>query len=499
MAARPPRRNPREFSVEPGMRQGFVSASPLPTRLVSNEEYPPLPQTPAQAAVERRIEALGDRMAGRVGMERREFLRTSGGMAVSLLALNEVFGRFFAVREVEAAESAAFAQGRGPDFFVIDVQTHFIGDQYDPKNAEARRKGGVAKKMLLELREKTRKSGANPALADDPVDLEDLHWQKFVKEVFLDSETAIGLISSPPGPYPQQAPVPPAQMTHIRDEINRVTRSQRMLAHGLVTPQLGARDLDFMVQQAETMKVDAWKAYTGGVPIGFDHGWYMDDEKIAYPMLQKARALKIPIVCVHKGLPLGPVEDYNHPRDLIKAARDFPDLTFIVYHSGFKTVEGVDKVFATTGQIPWTSEFCRMRKANPKLTNIYMELGGTFGQLVSMQPEICAHLLGQIVDAFGADHVLWGTDSIWYGSPQWQIEAFRRFEIPDRMVEKHGYKPLTPAVKRGIFGGNAARLFHIDIAAKRNDVPKDYLSRMRMAYLEQGARPSHRFYGWIRA
>jgi predicted TIM-barrel fold metal-dependent hydrolase len=498
MASRPPRRNPRPFTIDPDMRQGFVSPSPLPTRLVSNEEYPPLPQTEQQAAIERRILELGERVGRRVGLERRAFLRTSGGMAVSLMALNEVFGRFFDVGEAEAAEPAAFAAGRGPDFFVIDVQTHFVGDQYDPTDAESKRKGGVPKKMFLELREKTRKNGANPALVDDPVDLEDLHWQKFIKEVFLDSETMIGLISTPPGPYPQEAPVPPAQMTHIRDEINRLTRSQRMLAHGLVTPQLGRRDLDFMVQQAETMKVDAWKAYTGGAPKGFDHGWWMDDEKIAYPMLEQARKLKVPIVCVHKGLPLGPVEDYNHPRDLIKAAHDFPDLKFIVYHSGFKTVEGVDKVFAQTGQIPWTSEFCKLRKANPKLTNIYMELGGTFAQLVSMQPEVCAHLLGQILDAFGSDHVLWGTDSVWYGSPQWQIEAFRRFQIPDALAEKHGYRKLTPAVKRAIFGDNAARLFHIDLKAKRNEVPKDYLSRMRMAYREAGPRPSHQFYGWVR-
>jgi hypothetical protein len=53
-----------------------------------------------------------------------------------------------------------------------------------------------------------------------------------------------------------------------------------------------------------------------------------------------------------------------------------------------------------------------------------MELGSTFGQLVTTNPTACAHLLGQIIEAFGADHVLWGTDSIWYGTPQWQIEAF---------------------------------------------------------------------------
>ena len=100
--------------------------------------------------------------------------------------------------------------------------------------------------------------------------------------------------------------MPPKEMTHIRDEINRITQSRRMLAHGLVTPQLGQADLDFMDLQAATLKVDAWKAYTGAAPKGFDRGWFVDDEKIAYPMLERARKLGVQRFCVHKGLPLGP-------------------------------------------------------------------------------------------------------------------------------------------------------------------------------------------------
>ncbi|HJV55337.1 MAG TPA: amidohydrolase family protein, partial [Methylomirabilota bacterium] len=104
--------------------------------------------------------------------------------------------------------------------------------------------------------------------------------------------------------------------------------------------------------------------------------------------------------------------------------------------------------------------------------------------------------MGQIVDAFGADHVLWGTDSIWYGTPQWQIEAFRRFEIPQALVDAHRYQPLNPLVKEQIFGLNAARLFGVDVRARRNELPKDYLSQIKMAYLDEGPEPSHRFYGW---
>jgi uncharacterized protein len=84
-----------------------------------------------------------------------------------------------------------------------------------------------------------------------------------------------------------------------------------------------------------------------------------------------------------------------------------------------------------------------------------------------------------------------------YGTPQWQIDAFRRFEIPAVLVEKHGYVPLTRAVKEQIFGLNAARVFSVDVNATRNELPKDYLSRIKMAYLEEGPTPSHRWYGWV--
>lgn len=471
--------------------------SVIPTRVVSNEEFAPLPQTADQARVERAAAGLVEWAAARQGVTRREFLKTTGGTAAALLAMNAVFGRFFNISEIELLETAAFAEQQGAPYFIFDVQTHYVGSRYDPADAEAERKGAVSKRALLSLRRRIREAGLNPELAGDRGSIDDLSWRNFVKEVFLDSETAVGLISTPPGPYPQEAVVPPQEMAHIRDEINRVAGSQRMLAHGLATPQLGAADLEFMAMQVETLRVDAWKCYTGSCPRGFDRGWWMDDEQVAYPMLEQARKLNVKRVCVHKGLPLGPVPEYNHPKDLIKAAKDFPDIDFLVYHSGFRSTASVDEVFAKTGQIPWTTEFCRMKQAEPGLSNIYMELGSTFAQLVITHPKVCAHLLGQIIQAFGVDHVLWGTDSIWYGSPQWQIEAFRRFQIPAELTERHRYEPLTRQVKEQIFGLNAARLFGVDAHAKRNAVPQDVLGRLRMSYLQEGPEPSHRVYGWV--
>jgi len=69
--------------------------------------------------------------------------------------------------------------------------------------------------------------------------------------------------------------------------------------------------------------------------------------------------------------------------------------------------------------------------------------------------------------------------------------------VRDALVNQHRYAPLTRAMKEQIFGLNAARVFGVDVDAKRHEIPKDYLTRMKMAYLEEGPAPSHRWYGWV--
>jgi uncharacterized protein len=93
--------------------------------------------------------------------------------------------------------------------------------------------------------------------------------------------------------------------------------------------------------------------------------------------------------------------------------------------------------------------------------NVYAELGSTWWHLLR-RPDEAAHVIGKLLVAFGEDNILWGTDSIFYGSPQGQIEAFRAFQIPVEMQERHGYPPLTDRAKAKILGHNAARLYGID-------------------------------------
>ena len=184
------------------------------------------------------------------------------------------------------------------------------------------------------------------------------------------------------------------------------------------------------------------------------------------------------------------------------AAKDWPQLNFIVFHSGMQHmmttvppgVSGIDE----SVNIPWTTEFCRQIRASG-VRNIYLELGAVFGHSVVTHPDVCGHLLGQVIAAVGADHVIWGTDSIWWGSPQWQSEAFRRFQIPENLQSKFGYKPISDKDRAQIFGLNSARLFDIDVKDARKEIPGDALTRMKVAYQSEGAEPSLTQYGWVAA
>jgi predicted TIM-barrel fold metal-dependent hydrolase len=325
-----------------------------------------------------------------------------------------------------------------------------------------------------------------------------------VKEVFGDSDTVMAIISGVPTRDWDKNPLPPDQMVATRKYVNDLAQSRRVLSHGLLRPNMGAKELDEMERQVKELKIDAWKMYTGA-ELG-DKAWFLDDEKVAYPFWEKTKKLGIKNLCVHKGLPLGFFnEKACTPFDLEKAAKDWPDLNFIVYHSGYRggglmargTGDPVqDQKSDDPQEIPWISDILRILKKNPQIKNIYFELGSTFGQLSASRPVTCLHMLGQMIQTAGADHILWGTDSIWGGSPQSQIVRFRKLKIKDELIDRYKYPPLTDAIKDQILGLNAARLFGVDPAARRQAIKADRLSRLRDDYRLDPA-PSHTQYGWV--
>src|SRR5258708_26843562 len=78
------------------------AATPVPTQIVSNGEYLPPSQSATQKKVEARINELADLNGKRLGLNRRQFLRTSCGMAAALLPMNENYRHVFPVNTAEA-------------------------------------------------------------------------------------------------------------------------------------------------------------------------------------------------------------------------------------------------------------------------------------------------------------------------------------------------------------------------------------------------------------
>jgi predicted TIM-barrel fold metal-dependent hydrolase len=466
---------------------------PVPTQIVSNEEFAPPDQTTEQKRVEDRLVEIADESSDRLGLSRREFLASTGGMAAAFLAMNEVFGNFFDVSEDEMFERQASDEKFPKIPFIFDIHTHHV----------------AAPKIIKTppLIPGYRDAGAywgNKSLEGRQHRWEDLYLANYIKEMFLDSDTSMAVITGLPARTDDQNVLTPAEMIETRAEINGLARSKRIVAHGLFSPDMGKADLEAMQRQHERLKVEAWKGYPGQPLADGSVGWWMDDEKIAYPAYEYSRKIGIKNICVHKGLPLPGWEvDHSSPRDVEKAAKDFPDLNFLIYHAGFKGVRdampALQDGFKTVTNVPWVSDLCAMRKRNPAMKNVYMDLGTTFGMTVITQPLLSAYMLGLMIDAFGEDHVLWGTDSIWWGSPQWQIEAFRRLQMPEDLQKRFGFKPLTASVKEKIFGLNSARVYGIDVKAKLNAIPADYVTKLKAKYRAEGARPSNTQYGWVRA
>jgi len=296
------------------------------------------------------------------------------------------------------------------------------------------------------------------------------------------------------------------ELIATRQIVNSLAGSQRLLGHGFIMPY-DPRNLDEMQRQAEVLRIDAWKGYTISTFLveGVEQGWFLDDERVAYPSYELARRLNKPIICIHKGLapPGTPNGEFGAPFDVPKAARDWPDLTFVIYHAAFRPSfedRAAWEQVQSSGRIDWVTDLGELVRQNA-LRNVYAELGTTFGSAVITYPGLAAHILGQLVRDFGPDRVVWGTDSIWYGSPQWQIEAFWRFQIPDAMRDRYGYPALTETTKRQILGLNSARLYGLDPAAPRNPVPSNYrdrLSQLKAEYLAAGVERSNTAYGWVR-
>ena len=457
---------------------------PIPTQIVSNGEYLPEPQTPAQKRVEALVADLADRRARALGVSRRDFLRTAAGTATVMFAMNQVYGcsdggsgdgGAFSICEADTKDPARAREVFSADYFVMDVQTHHVdldGAWYQ-----------VAKDAVSNLRF-TDFEDCAPSDSDCRLSL--VTQDHFIREMFLESQTAVGVMSGiPPG---VGGILPNATMAATRDRVNALANSQRMVAQMLIEPtvseSIGAvtRTSVFDIERnVKDLGSAAIKCYPGG------DVWWLDDEKVAYPMYEAAVKAGIKVIAVHKGFPdlFGPqAAERVQSIDIPKAARDWPQLNFVIYHSGYFPRE---TTLANGTVVPaGIEQFARVMEQNPDIDNVYAEIGSTFAVAIAGGAVAGQEILGRLVQTLGSDHICWGTDSVWWGSPQWQIDAMKVFQISEKVQNERGYAPLTDQDRANILGLNSARLYGVDADAVRCTVVNDSFALAR-AELQSGA------------
>ena len=482
----------------PAERHAFPG--PVPTQIVSSEEYFPVPQSVAQRAVEARLRAMGDELGRRQGVSRRAFFRTASGMAAAFVAMNEVYGPLFAATRAEAADrDMAAERARGlAGQFVMDTHTHFLKD-------DTRLTG------FVRMREAVGRSGWNPGLAGRPQTLEDLKFDNYFKEIFLDSDTKVALISSAPSEVEADWFPTNEMMAKARTTVNARLGGRRLLSHAIFTPgQPGW--MEALERALVDLKPDSMKGYTIGDNTNKDlsrHPWRLDDEKLLYPAYERMAKAGIVNVCIHKGL-FPPSLDQKYPnlrpycdvRDVGKAAKDWPQLNFIIYHGAYRFPGGGEPAdalaqFDRSGRVDWVTDLAEI-PARHGVTNVYADLGQLFALTTVAQPRLTAAMMGTLVRGMGVDHVIWGTDAVWTGAPQWQIEGLRRLEIPEDMQRQHGFAPLGAAdgpVKNAIFGENVARLYRYDRRAELDGSSR--LTELKAEYERSGIGRSNRRYGYV--
>jgi hypothetical protein len=308
---------------------------------------------------------------------------------------------------------------------------------------------------------------------------------EYITKMFLESDTTVAVLSGVPA-LDDQNPLTNDEIAESRDVINMLAGSQRSVNHAMVLPNYDLpRQLEGMQRVHEELGVGAWKCYTPWGPnnsvIATPDGFWLDDASVGIPFIERGRQLGVKVFCCHKGFALpGFNPNYTSPRDIGVVAKAYPDTSFVVYHSAFQHGGSLAEGAYVEGSMQGiNSLLTSLRQAGVGANaNVYAELGSTWNSVMN-DPTQAAHVLGKLLLHVGENNVVWGTDSIWYGSPQPQIEAFLRFQISASFQQQYGYPALTDAIKRKIIGLNAARVYGIDANAVRCGIDRGALASLK--------------------
>jgi len=435
---------------------------PAILKSLGTEEYLPPPGTDLQRRAADEARETGTDAAARRNTPAGRYWAGRSGTAAGLLALNHAAGdRYFEVPEEAALDDAAAEDAFKSDGPIVDVQTHWV----------------ASRPSLHDFQEKVLSSyrHTKPDFWTGMEGMTAYTMAEYLRCVFVEAETALAVISATPAGYEGDMMLTNTEMAAMRELFDRMAGTSRLLNHTVVRPNLG--DIERMPEWKDAYKPVGWKVYTLGTMsdqyVGFDPSteWRLDDEETGIPLLEQARATGVKLVCAHKGVS-GMIPS-GSPADVGPAAKMFPDINFVIYHSGYEPGQaegpyGPDVIGQGSNRLV---ESVRQAGLGPG-DNVYAELGTTWFNLIS-RPLDAAHVLGKLLLALGEDNIIWGTDAIWYGPTQPVIDAFKAFQIPDALCEQYGYPKITKEMKRKILAGNAARVYHVDLEKLADDIAKE--------------------------
>jgi predicted TIM-barrel fold metal-dependent hydrolase len=454
---------------------------PLSAGPISNGEFIPSAPSARDRDINAAIRSTIDGAARRAGVDRRRFLQGAGAVAAALAAF-ELAGCSPAAITAPRSSSPT-RHGRGGTFstpppedtaacqealagteFIFDVHTHHVIPS-GPWVQNAPETVDLALSML-------------PAGCTDSSQLDCVDRATYLHDLFLASDTTVAMLTDLPNSGPSNAAIPFTDALKTQQITEGLVHggASRLLIENVIAPNVGPLEttLDEMSSAAQSGPPAAFKVYTAWSPAGV--GFSLEDPAIGLPTVQHAHDLGVKVFISHKGLPLVNFDPtFNHPDDIVAISRQFPDMNFIVYHAAWDPshVEGPYDPAATIGIDTLLAALDRHGVAPND--NVWVDLATMWRQLLT-QPDQAAHAIGKLLSRVGQQRVMWGTDAIWYGSPQAQIMAMRAFQITAEYQDTYGYPALSTDVKAGIFGLNAAQLFGLDPTATRCAMTTDPLS-----------------------
>jgi predicted TIM-barrel fold metal-dependent hydrolase len=525
-----------------------------------------------------------ERWRRRLHMSRREFVRTAAAMAIGFWAIDAIgptrFGHYATASSgTTDACDLEFAGRHGLETlsnlegeFIFDVQSHHI----DPEGIWRVTNPAIAAFFMAVWPQSSAATGHQPEVRPDgsirgggagEIDpLANLSRYHYLKELYLDSATNVCVLSAVPTAPDTNQPLPIAEAATTVHTVNQLAHSTRCVMHAFVMPNRGSagttstvagRDPLYMASEFEAMerhvltyrdKLVGWKVYTPWGDIPNASGWYLDDA-IGFKFLEQVRRLGNlhgvnKVVAAHKGFAL-PAFDQRaaSARDVGPAAKTFTDIKFVVYHSGYDgekqaAYPGDDKVNSADRSV---NSFIKGLRENlydatrfvptglhhGNVPNVYAEIGSTMAATMRNADE-AAHLLGKLITFVGPRRICWGTDSLWFGSPQPIIVALRALNFsqqardfynlpygldgdrwdPNRnALDASSY--LSPhavvggwptdglshperTIRNGIFGRNAAEAYGVDPDGARAAISCDNVQKLKEGYLIDVNTPRER-------